>query len=96
MRGCEGCFGRMVRERRTGKHALVRKRLKVEYSLVVSRIVPKATTFIPCLLCLNCTLDLLPSSIVKYCLVGRKPTVHWKLEPTHLTDVHAFGWIVHL
>jgi len=66
-----------VRERLVEKHVCVRKRLKVEYSLVVSRIVPKATTFIPCLLCLKRFLDLLPGTMLRYCLVGRLPTLLW-------------------
>ena len=63
--------------------------------IVKDRIVPKATTFIHLLLVSNVLVDLLPSSMIIYCLVGRLPTVHW-LEPTHLTDVHAFGRVVHL
>jgi len=47
---------------------------RVEYSLVISRIVLKATTIIRMAPCLKHSLDLLPSSIVKYCLVGRPPT----------------------
>ena len=61
-------------ERDVGTHGCVPKRKRMEYSLDRSRIVPKATTLVPMFLVFPVRIDLLPSSMVKYRLVGRKPT----------------------